>query len=369
MANPLPALLAPFASNPAAGPLPPLLANTTSLAAAVAGRSLGTGYASGGFLVLYYIGVSKMLQQLGVVRVGETKSAGTSVGSIAQGLDQGMGDHDDFINDHAVRFCETCRANRYCFGTLDTEFTKLVRELMTHNKGSGRRISGMACSVFSRGPMSAPVGDYTCDFANDEDLVQAVRASSYVPGWSGAAPAVMYRGAPAYDGAFSQYVPCPPNITFCIKVSGMPPIDPSTLTEGLTGGQLGPTLRLALRAALSLLGPSPVDAIKEGLRVNTLGTMGLSQWFRAFATIQQPGTFDIYPGRFGKSPLTPIQWALYMLTPPPRDVIFTMYRAGQDDALAWARAQGWPAALSWKAPPAPQAAGAGAKAAGAGGAR
>jgi hypothetical protein len=34
-----------------AGPLPPLVQNTTSLPAAVAGRTLGLGYASGGFLV------------------------------------------------------------------------------------------------------------------------------------------------------------------------------------------------------------------------------------------------------------------------------------------------------------------------------
>jgi hypothetical protein len=31
-----------------------------------------------------------------------------------------------------------------------------------------------------------------------------MRASGYVPGWSGAAPAIEFRGAPAFDGIFSQ---------------------------------------------------------------------------------------------------------------------------------------------------------------------
>jgi hypothetical protein len=39
-----------LAMDPQAGPLPPLVAPTTSLEAAVRGNSLGVGYASGGAL-------------------------------------------------------------------------------------------------------------------------------------------------------------------------------------------------------------------------------------------------------------------------------------------------------------------------------
>lgn len=38
------------------GVLPPLIANTTSLQAAVGGSSLGVSYGSGGFLVWYLVG-------------------------------------------------------------------------------------------------------------------------------------------------------------------------------------------------------------------------------------------------------------------------------------------------------------------------
>jgi hypothetical protein len=44
-------LMSHAAGDPLAGPLPPLLHNTTSVAQAVSGHTLGIGYASGGFLV------------------------------------------------------------------------------------------------------------------------------------------------------------------------------------------------------------------------------------------------------------------------------------------------------------------------------
>lgn len=52
MAGALFPLLKSMAADQAAGPLPPLMHNTTSLEAAVSHHTLGTGYASGGFLVL-----------------------------------------------------------------------------------------------------------------------------------------------------------------------------------------------------------------------------------------------------------------------------------------------------------------------------
>ena len=54
-------------------------------------------------------------------------------------------------------------------------------------------------------------------------VLQALRASSYVPGWSGKEPSITFRGAPAFDGVFSQYVPCHDKATFCIKVRRLEP--------------------------------------------------------------------------------------------------------------------------------------------------
>ena len=43
-----------------------------------------------------------------------------------QGLDEGVGDHDEFIAKQGPAFVEACQANRNCFQTLDTEYSKLT---------------------------------------------------------------------------------------------------------------------------------------------------------------------------------------------------------------------------------------------------
>jgi hypothetical protein len=48
-------------------------------------------------------------------------------------------------------------------------------------------------------------------------VLHALRASAYIPGYSGPNATIEYRGKPAFDGAFSQFLPCPPNVTYCIK--------------------------------------------------------------------------------------------------------------------------------------------------------
>jgi hypothetical protein len=114
-------MVARMAADPLAGPLPPLVAPTSSLEHAVAHKTLGVGVASGGFLVFYYIGIFKVLQQLGLIREGEVRTAGVSIGSLAMGVVfPGMGTHDEFVA-RGVAFAERCRANRLCFGTLDKE--------------------------------------------------------------------------------------------------------------------------------------------------------------------------------------------------------------------------------------------------------
>lgn len=46
-----------------------------------------------------------------------------------------------------------------------------------------------------------------------------------MPGWSD--PLIKYRpfnGVPSYDGAFVQPMPCPGNVTYCVKVLGVSPV-------------------------------------------------------------------------------------------------------------------------------------------------
>jgi hypothetical protein len=136
-----------------------------------------------------YIGVSKILQQLGIIAPGKIKSAGASIGafvqvrasgagqqtrlwrlrtlldcvwrscplclpnttcskqrhaharrrrwrpipSFPQGLDEGVGDHDEFISKHGPAFVQACQAQRNCFQTLDTEYAKLTAGVVNSN--------------------------------------------------------------------------------------------------------------------------------------------------------------------------------------------------------------------------------------------
>lgn len=66
------------------GVLPPMMHPTTSLEAAVSNNTLGVGYSAAGFLVFYMMGVSKVLQQLGIIKQGHVRTAGSSIGALVQ---------------------------------------------------------------------------------------------------------------------------------------------------------------------------------------------------------------------------------------------------------------------------------------------
>jgi hypothetical protein len=65
------------------------------------------------------VGVSKVLQQLGIIKVGETRTAGSSSGALAQLVDHPYGPtHDEFAKG-AVDFVNYCRTGHKCVDHLD----------------------------------------------------------------------------------------------------------------------------------------------------------------------------------------------------------------------------------------------------------
>lgn len=56
-------------------------------------------------LLFYFIGVSKVLQQLGVIKPGVTKVAGTSGGIIGCAPDFGLVDHETFLKVRGGCWC------------------------------------------------------------------------------------------------------------------------------------------------------------------------------------------------------------------------------------------------------------------------
>jgi hypothetical protein len=201
-----------------------------------------------------------------------------------------------------------------------------------------------------RPPLPAP-------FAQPQ-VKQAMRVSGYVPGWSSAAPAIDYKGAPGFDGIFSQVgavggggvgrssveartqpgcsphrkeetppngaripahrrmapnppapgcphvsappqlMPCPQGVSHCLKLSALPPFDPRRALEGLLDPrELWATAKELLFAARTWLGDSPRQALREASQARTLATLDVAAWGRVLATNQAPLP-DIYPGRY-----------------------------------------------------------------------
>lgn len=319
------------------GPLPPLLTPTTTLQQAVRGGTLGVGYAGGGFLVFYYIGVSKVLQQLGIIKPGEVKTAGASIGVLAQGVDHpGMPSHDEFVR-RGVKFSAACRADNDCVGSLDRHYKGLVEEMVP--PAAVVSVNGSACGVISWYNNGNPQGGYVCNYRDRAEVVESIRAGCYVPGWSGEAKHSTLQGRPAFDGAFQQLLPCPPNVTYCIKIGGLAPWNPApTLEAALDPAAMGETLSLALAGMSDAKeGPNPMEKLFSG----DLGSFDLQGWLKLMAMAQQP-VADIYPGKFTKSPLSPTQLLRYVFTPPTEAQIMRLYHLGQADGRAWAKSVGWP---------------------------
>ncbi len=59
-------------------------------------------------------------------------------------------------------------------------------------------------------------------FNSTEDLIQGVQASCHIPLISDARPTYSYRGKQFLDGAAAQFLPCPPGVAYCLRVSVLP---------------------------------------------------------------------------------------------------------------------------------------------------
>lgn len=65
-----------------------------------------------------------------------------------------------------------------------------------------------------------------------------------------------FRGIRAYDGGFRRALPCPPDVTFCVTASVLPPLNFRELMNSLSEPH---TVRVLRRALSSTLGASPMQ--------------------------------------------------------------------------------------------------------------
>ncbi|KIZ03627.1 hypothetical protein MNEG_4327 [Monoraphidium neglectum] len=304
-----------------------------------------------GLLLFYFIGVSKVLQQLGVIKPGETRVAGTSGGIIGCAPDFGIVGHDKFL---AVgkEFVTRCRAKNNCAGILDSEVSRVVEQLLPPDAANivsrgargarGAAVNGTAYILFANpNEKGVPVGNWTNTYDSRDDLAQAIRTGVYLPMWSGPAMTRPFRGVRSYDGGFRRALPCPPNVTFCVTASVLPPLNFRELLDSLNEPYTNRVLR---RALSSTLGAHPMAFIQNVMLKNKVTSYKVDEVVLgtvAYLSAVNPGPdVHIYPGKYNKNPYSIWEWLLMMIIPPTPDEIDIIVKMGADDATSWAREQG-----------------------------
>lgn len=332
-------------------PLAPF-ANTTSLSVAMSHNTLGVGYAGAGFLLFYYIGVSQVLQQLGVIKPGRTKTAGASGGILCATVDYGFVTHDQFLR-VGKDFVARCRAKNNCASVLSEEILAVTEKLAPPD--IAERISGIGYIALAYPNANGwPIGDYVSNYTSRADAISAIYAGTYLPMWGGPTmTTTKFRGKPYYDGALRTPLPCPRgNTTFCLKVSVVPPLHWNAEQVVAGAVQNWPEL---LRAVTSTLEPNPakflLGAIGEQLRRPFERQEAVPAGAVAFLSNQPPADLiDIYPGKYHPNPFSLVEWMSMVLVAPTDETIDRMVEMGEKDAQAWARQMGLlPAALAGKA--------------------
>lgn len=194
----------------AAAPPYAMPTNSTSIASVLANNgSIGVGFGGSGFLLFYYLGVWQTLQSVGILKPGHTRTAGSSGGAITStSICSGFQLSAVYLD--LLSLVNQCGPPEFCAQTLDQQLrSKLDQALPNdiHTKCSNVSFVQISVVNSTRGEDSGElVGTYT----SREDLINTTATSAYVPNWSGNTSYTIWRGQKAYDGGYTNPLPCPP---------------------------------------------------------------------------------------------------------------------------------------------------------------
>jgi hypothetical protein len=163
--------------------------------------------------VVACIALAAILKQLGII-TSKTRVAGASGGSINAALTCSSMPLQQQYTDLS-KLASMCRPARGCAGSLDKEVEAALRNALPADAAqlcSGRLwVSITAATPQNRSDENVLLGS---SWKSNAELISAARLSSFIPGFSGGSatkqlPEVASVGN-AYDGGFSQNLPCPP---------------------------------------------------------------------------------------------------------------------------------------------------------------
>lgn len=177
-------------------------------------------------ILLYYVGVLKVLQQLGIVQPSSPpRVAGVSAGAIAaSAICSGV--QAEQLHGIVSSLLRTCR-ERSCAGRMDNVLKQLLDASLPHDapqRCKGRFFAGV--TVLQNHVPTSVLSGVIDGINNRADMIATLAASAYIPMWSGNNLFTTWRGMQTADGSFSfaaAQAPCPPGVAYCIRVSSRSP--------------------------------------------------------------------------------------------------------------------------------------------------
>jgi hypothetical protein len=277
--------------------------------------------------VFYLIGVLDALVRLHIVVPGVTPVAGASAGALAT-VAHCSGLSPPQIREAALGLAHSCQRAGNCFANLDVQVRRLLRA--TLNPTSPQRCKNKGFVQVSRGSLGRTQPLLVSDFSNLADLTDAAAASAYIPLWSSSTVNTLFRGQQAVDGGVTDNQPCPPNVTYCVKVS-------------LTPFEFTPNSAPALFALFGIARRGPANArVSRPVRLPADGKYNESR----VADYHEFDSVDLRPNVYTPVPYTNAEWNEMVLIPGATNTLMAMYDLGKRDGTLWAQRNGLAAAAA-----------------------
>ncbi|GBF87628.1 hypothetical protein Rsub_00339 [Raphidocelis subcapitata] len=299
--------------------------NSTALQAFESG-TLGLSWGGAGFLILWYAGVLKVFQQLGIYKpLNPPRVAGISSGALTSAAIC-SGTTAEQFHHTVTELLSTCR-KKGCAGRMDQRIKEMLDASLPPDapqRCRGKFFAGVTVVDATSGPRSVMTS--VVDGINTRaDMIATLAASAYIPLWSGRRLFTTWRGMETADGSLSVDQPCPPGVGYCLRISSRSPDLPkATIAETVTA------------VARALAGAQPSSA---GMAKPRLPKLPPKVPASRIKFLSENG-FDIAPGLSIPTHFDSATWTELSLIPCDPDTCDYLYRLGQLDAMAWAEATG-----------------------------
>lgn len=227
-----------------------------------------------------------------------------------------------------VEQAKACRTENSCSGNLDRELKGLLQSYLPQNAWEQCRNKGYI-SISAGSPLGPNQALLVTDFQSQDDLISAATASSFIPLWSASSLTKGFRGFEVFDGGYTLQQPCPPDVTYCIRVSSKNPAWPQN--RGI--GSL-----LSLLGRLGNTDDSRIETARTYPPIEASGANG--QPDPQLVQLAAASNVDIAPGVFSKMPFSQSEWSNWALSPADDGTLKHMYKLGKADAEIWAKYSG-----------------------------